>query len=78
MPRYYVSIWEKTVLIYNKDVLSKCCCCARVFQSVGGRDPSLPKSKRDSSYILLISAVPLAPTLLEVHNSGGIPEKLGK
>lgn len=52
--------------------------CARVFQCVGGKDPSLPQSKRDSSYILLISAAPQAQTLLEVHNYGGILEKLRK
>lgn len=44
----------------------------------GRQDPSLPQSKRDSSYILLISAAPQTHTFLEVHNSGGILEKLGK
>lgn len=51
---------------------------ASVFQRVGGRDPSLPQSKRDSSHILLISAAPQAQSLSEVHKSGGILEKLGE
>lgn len=52
--------------------------CAGALQCVGGKDPSLPQSKRDSSYILLISAALQAQTFLEVHNSGGILKKLGK
>lgn len=51
---------------------------ASVFRCVGGRDPSLPQWKRDSSHVLLISAAPQAQTLSEVHKSGGILEKLGK
>lgn len=38
------------------------CVCAGVLQCVGGKDPSLPQSKRDSSYILLISAALQAQT----------------
>lgn len=45
--------------------------------SAGSKDLFLPQSKRDSPYILLISAAPQAQTLLEVHNSGGILLKLG-
>lgn len=52
--------------------------CAGVLQCVGGKDPSLPQSKRDSSYILLISAALQAQTFFRVTQLWRNFEKVGQ